>query len=533
MSHRPPTGAWRLDWLTPLRCRLILTLVLSLGFFMHVHYLHEECPIDLSGDEAQYWDWSRQLDWSYYSKGPLAAWLIRASCAMFGDTMPAVRYPALVLGVGTSIVAYLLTRKLFGSERMALGAVLLFHLSPMFIAGSVLMTIDPPMFFFWAMATYLSAMAIFDRRPWLWSLVGAAIGMGFLAKYAAFLWFAGLLGYLFFCRRMHDCLRTWPAFLVAGFFAVPVIAWNIQHDWVSFRHVAGQIGVTGRTSSLLHPVEMILGQIAAVGPTLAVLMVAAVIYAVRKKLSGDDPHRDKLLLLCWIGLAFFVMNFLVSFQTKVQINWPAPAYFTLTILMAYFLSTRLRDVATWKPWRGWFYLSVIIGLLAVPISHDTSIIYPVLKPLRKWLNRDIRAMDPLVRLRGWQTLGQQVGRELASMNRDAFVLCEDYQRTALMAFYVPGQPRTYCAGAYLGKRLSQYDIWADRRVDAGSPLVGRSAIYVGRNAALPKEIESAFVRVEKLPAVEVEVGGLTVRSFGLWRCYGFMGLKPRRTEKEY
>ena len=26
-----------------------------------------------------YWDWSRHLDWSYYSKGPLVAWLIRGS----------------------------------------------------------------------------------------------------------------------------------------------------------------------------------------------------------------------------------------------------------------------------------------------------------------------------------------------------------------------------------------------------------------------------------------------------------------------
>ena len=63
--------------------------------------------------------------------------------------MPAVRYPALVLGVATSIVTFLLTRKLFGSDRLALGAVLLNHFVPMFVAGSVLMTIDPPYFFCW------------------------------------------------------------------------------------------------------------------------------------------------------------------------------------------------------------------------------------------------------------------------------------------------------------------------------------------------------------------------------------------------
>src|SRR3954466_667964 len=146
----------RLDWLTPAWCRTILALVLALGFLSHVRYLNHNCPIDLSGDEAQYWDWSRNLDLSYYSKGPLIAYIIRASCAIFGDTMPAVRYPALLLGVGTSILTYLLTRFLFNSERLALGAVLLFHIVPMFIAGSMLMTIDSPMFFCWALATFLS-----------------------------------------------------------------------------------------------------------------------------------------------------------------------------------------------------------------------------------------------------------------------------------------------------------------------------------------------------------------------------------------
>ena len=31
----------------------------------------------LAQDEAQYWDWSRTLQLSYYSKGPLIAYLIR------------------------------------------------------------------------------------------------------------------------------------------------------------------------------------------------------------------------------------------------------------------------------------------------------------------------------------------------------------------------------------------------------------------------------------------------------------------------
>src|SRR5207249_3357415 len=97
-------------------CRLILVALLLLGGFAHAYYLNHNCPLDLSGDEAQYWDWSRQLDLSYYSKGPFVAYIIRASCAIFGETLPAVRYPAIVLGLATAVMTYLLTAKLFGSE---------------------------------------------------------------------------------------------------------------------------------------------------------------------------------------------------------------------------------------------------------------------------------------------------------------------------------------------------------------------------------------------------------------------------------
>jgi 4-amino-4-deoxy-L-arabinose transferase-like glycosyltransferase len=72
----------------------------------------------------------------------MVALVIRSSCALLGDSMRAVRLPALVLAVGSSILTYWLTRKLFGSERLALGAVLLTHVVPVFVAGSLMMAAD-------------------------------------------------------------------------------------------------------------------------------------------------------------------------------------------------------------------------------------------------------------------------------------------------------------------------------------------------------------------------------------------------------
>ena len=78
MAPQSSAPVWNVRWLTPVRCRVIFLVLLVVGLAAHVHYLHRG-PLDLAGDEAHYWDWSRRLDLSYYSKGPLVALIIRAS----------------------------------------------------------------------------------------------------------------------------------------------------------------------------------------------------------------------------------------------------------------------------------------------------------------------------------------------------------------------------------------------------------------------------------------------------------------------
>ena len=67
-----------------------------------------------------------------------------------------------------------------------------------------------------------------------------------------------------------------------------------------------------------------------------------------------------------------------------SVNWAAPAYFTLMILAGYFLSTRLRDRRTWKPWRPWFWASVALGLVSMPLVHDTEVVYPLVTRFNAW-----------------------------------------------------------------------------------------------------------------------------------------------------
>src|SRR5262245_29216258 len=88
------------------RWRVLAALLVLAVAGSRIAYLAFACPLDLAPDEAHYWDWSRHLDWSYYSKGPLVAYLIRAGCALAAGwarhlpagEMLAVRLPAVACG---------------------------------------------------------------------------------------------------------------------------------------------------------------------------------------------------------------------------------------------------------------------------------------------------------------------------------------------------------------------------------------------------------------------------------------------------
>ena len=548
-----PRPAWRLDGLTPSRCRWSLAGLLGFGVVAHVLYLTVNCPLDLSGDEAHYWDWSRQLGLSYYSKGPVVAYLIRASCGVFGDAMWAVRLPAVALAAASGVLTYAVTRRLFGSDRLALGATALGAAVPVFAAGSLLMTIDAPFYACWAGATLLATYALFDGKRWAWPAMGVVVGVGFLAKYAMFLWPIGPALFVLLDRRARRAV--WGAgVLIAVSIAlactVPVVAYNARHGWVSLRHVAKQTGVAGVDPSpwyapLAGLGEMVGGQAAVLGPVLAGLMAIAVWRGIRLARAGEGAvgadaapagrdARAAKFLLC-VGLPMLAIVAATSLRTKVQANWPVPAYFTLLILTAWFLATRLRDAATWRPYRAWFWAGVVgFGVVGTVLAHHSEWLYPPVARLNAALGTNLqpRRFDPANRLRGWAELGDAVGGELGALGPGAFVLCADYQTTGLMAFYVPGQPVTYCAGSYFTedrKRYSQYDLWANRDLDRPA-LRGRDAVYVGYKS---RDVERAFDSVDRVREVRIEVGGLTVRRFTLWRCRGFRGMTRPATDGSY
>ncbi len=504
--------------------RATLLLVLFLGFVITFHlWFIASGHLNLAPDEAHYWSWSKRLDWSYYSKGPMVAYLIALSTRVGADSEFFVRLPAVLLSAGSALLTFALAGGLCGSKRVGLDAVLLLAAMPLVEAGSILMTIDAPLVFFWSLTLVLIHRALMAQGNAWWVLAGIGLGLGLLSKYSMAAMVPQIFLYLALSKAHRFWLRRSGPYLALGaglLLFLPVLWWNATHDFVSFRHLLGQLG-GGKAGVLpLKSLGDFVGsQVGVVTPVLFILLMIGMWHAGRAGLarSGDGAS---LFLFCASAPLLFACVIL-SLWTKVQANWAAPAYLAATIAAARWRSGSSPD--DMSPRRGWgnrplFATALMTGFLVSAIAHFPQSLASVGLPFPSGL-------DPTARLRGWAETGRRVSEVYEEMRRSrpTFVFSDQYQIASEMMFYVPAHPKTYTI--QLGQRLNQFDLWGGT-----TEVLGWDAIFVtGRTGEPPIEVLRSFesVRQERpervLPHVDQP---RALHSWSIYRCYGFLGFPP-------
>ena len=259
-----PYGRWTLGViLTVMACQVLFLLV--------------GCDWDFCGDEAEYWAWSRRLDWSYYSRGPLIAWLIRAateslggfSLRLTGSLMFAARLPAVLLGGLTAWGIFRLASMTTGSRRSGMFATILLPAIPIFAIGGVLITSDTPLVCCWTWAAVWTYHALRTDHLGGWIAAGLVGALGVLAKYSV-LAFPASIGLFLLLSPAHRRQLIRPGFWVMSTLCVAlglasVLVWNAQHGWAGAGQLADRVGLSDRASwGSIWPVLGFLGGEAAV-----------------------------------------------------------------------------------------------------------------------------------------------------------------------------------------------------------------------------------------------------------------------------
>ena len=396
----------RHGWAAPAALIVLLVTVLRLGALLLTQ-------ADVFVDEAQYWLWGQNLDFGYYSKPPLIAWVIRATTDLAGsDSAFWIRVPAPVFHGATAMILGAWAARLF-DVRTAFWTAIGYATLPIVAVGSIMISTDT------IMAPFLAAGLLFywrllDRDRATDGLIsGAMIGAAFLAKYAGVYFFIGAALAAIIVPGRRPSLANAAAFLAAFALVIsPNILWNFANDLTTAQHTldnASWIRDAGN-GALLHPVallEFFATQFAVAGPVL----FAALLMATR----SPDRRIRALLLFSLPVIALVCIQALLS---RAYGNWAFAAYLPGTLAAVAWMITRSRR---------WLELSLAVNLAL-------SLVVPVLTIIGPGVT--IAGRPILARYMGRDELSRQI-LELADETRPSAIVTSD--RDVLADLFLTGQ----------------------------------------------------------------------------------------------
>ncbi|HEU4994607.1 MAG TPA: glycosyltransferase family 39 protein [Gemmatimonadaceae bacterium] len=465
-------------------------------------------------DEMYYWDWSRHLAPGYFDHPPMIAWLVWLGTMVAGPTPLGVRLFAVLAGV-VAVCFVCLTARRLGGTRAANVAAIVFAVVPMSAAGLVLATPDAPTLAAAAATLYAVVCALqapersVESLRW-WCAGGLALGLAFCSKITAALLPAGVLVGLLLRRDLRGRLAEpgpYIATCIAMAVFLPMIAWNIQHDWISFRFQI-QHGLGGASGSIVRrELDLIGGQLGIVTPILFAMCGVAVVRALRSSQSGPAA------VLAAVATLVFCFFFYSATRRRVEPNWPALAYVPAVALLAAYAGTR--------SWNRWLFAGIVLagGLTMVSYVNAYVPILPVSAP-----------RDPVARSHGWDELAvavERVHRPRRSLSSyRTHVAGNRYQEATALAFHLPGHPQTFSLN--LASRANQYDLWPSFRESAqpGDALL-LVVDDVGGSSPTVETLAPHFSRATRGELVHLTRNGALVKNLRIWVLDGWRGTWPQ------
>ncbi len=505
-------------------------------------------------DESYYWEWSRHLAAGYFDHPPGIAWAIAAGTSLLGDNVAGVRMLPILFGSITQAAAVAVAASVGGSglhpnganafgatasvantslsgasssntaganagAAAAVRAAVASALLPIATLGLVLATPDAPLFAFTTIAVLCvdRALASSSRsaRSTLWWLgAGIAIGFALLSKYSAILVPAALA----VAFVIHPLLRKrlgepgpWLAAVVAFAVFSPVIWWNLQNEFISFRFQLGHgFGGGAKGSIISRELALFGGQLALATPILAVLMGVA-LWRSLASLRSYDHHREhhsqhllnaRLFAIAAVAAMPLVFFAISATRKNVEANWPALAYPAAIIVLA--VSANRGVLKRW--WNRAMWCAAVILTVAV-----AQVVHPVL-PLAP-------RKDPIARAYGWDRLAQVVDSVAATVEVEGdsrlHLASERYQDASELAFHIRGQPEVMAIS--IASRKSQYDLWYDP-----TQIIGKGDHLVASFDANPdgdtraKVVGVWFEKTVEGPTVALQRNGKDVAHRKVW-----------------
>ncbi|MBI4768114.1 MAG: glycosyltransferase family 39 protein [Deltaproteobacteria bacterium] len=454
----------------------------------------------LGCDEAHYVLFAKYLDWSYFDHPPLVGWVHALFLNWLGTNEWIARLPAIIIFAVTSFCAYVFTLRISGSIRVSLWAVLALNSSFMLNALGVMLLPDSLLLPLIFTLIFIAEKMEHEKKTSSFLLLGIVLGLMGLAKYTSILLVPPLILY-FLIKKRFDILfsfRMVLAALIAILLVTPVIYWNSNHDFASFRYQGSHI-FGNFHPNISYFLESIALQFGVYSPFLFIIAFYGFFKSIRVR-------NDYLLLPVLFGGTIMVFFLFTSFSERLLPHWTGLFYLLFIPLGTYEI---IKAKARWK--KVFLHIAIAFNLIVLLLAYAELAGKFFTFPDYQSPFRDIY---------GYPEICQQADtlvRKDKSEKAKALAVTHWTMASRIMVYSIPYRHELFV----IDKRRDQFDEWQKK------DPIGYDLLFLVNHLenvdissyALCRQVELAGVQDLRLNGAKVD----TVKF--VW-CRDYQGLKP-------
>jgi 4-amino-4-deoxy-L-arabinose transferase-like glycosyltransferase len=384
--------------------------------------------IDLRTDEAYYWTWSKEYALSFLDHPPMISWFIRFGTAIFGDTNLGVRFAGIVAMLVTQLLLADIARRVTHDIRAIVLALLMPEAALYY--GLLMAKVAPDTAlipFAVAMLWALVRLAESNDQRW-WLAAGLFGGLSLLSKFTVVMLLPAVLAFMLvpdWRWRQLRSLYPWLAALIAAIVFSPVLIWNVQHDWASFRFQA--VRATSAHEFSLRTVGDYIGlQWGLVGFVLLPVVLSGLALTAWRGYRTREPVAILLSTAVIVPCLYFLWK---SLTLRVGDTWPMfmwPAGFAAAAINIAMLPREGWPARMVKPAIKWANAGIVTGIATVVLVF----LYYVAAP---W--NFIGRADPIGGEAGYEAVVARVEAELQKTGA-TWIATTDYRTYALLRWFL-------------------------------------------------------------------------------------------------
>ncbi|WP_426443426.1 glycosyltransferase family 39 protein [Bradyrhizobium genosp. P] len=388
--------------------------------------------LDLRTDEAYYWTWSKESVLSFLDHPPMIAWFIHFGTAIFGDTNLGVRLSGIVGMLVTQLLLADIVRRVTSNNVRAVVLALLLPEAALYY-GLLMAKVAPDTAlipFTVAMLWSLVLTAQSNDGRW-WLAAGLFAGLSLLSKFTGIMLAPAVLAFALVPDWRWRWLRSpypYLAALIAIIVFSPVLIWNAEHDWASFRFQS--VRATADHAFLLRTFGEFIGiQFGLVGFVLLPVVLFGTALTAWRGYRGREPVAILLSTAVIVPFAYFLWK---SLTLRVGDTWPMflwPAGFAAVAINV----TRM-------PFEGWSVRLVKSTVFWARTAVTSGIVFVVCVFLyytvAPW--NLIGRTDPVGTEAGYGLVAARVEAQLRATGA-TWVATTDYRTYSMLRWFLRGR----------------------------------------------------------------------------------------------